>query len=53
MKVKDLKAILNDPMIDEELDIFHAVPNEVGVESIEKITEVYNGFNQIVGYTIV
>jgi hypothetical protein len=55
MTVKQLLEILSDPMIDDSLEIGY--PNDgiepTGVEPIERIEEVYNGFGQIVGYAVV
>lgn len=55
MKIKDLRLMINDPMIDEELEVGY--PNDAieptGIEAIERLTEVYNGFGTIVGYAVV
>jgi hypothetical protein len=55
MKIKDLRAIINDPMIDEELEVGYAdnCIEPTGVQPIERLTEVYNGLDQIVGYVVV
>jgi len=55
MKIKELRELINDPMIDEELEIGYpdnAIEPQ-GIEPIERITEVYDGFNRIVGYAVV
>jgi len=55
MKLKELKELLDDPMLDDELEI--SIPDNTfdptGVIPINKITELYNGLDQIIGYVIV
>lgn len=55
MTVQELRDILNDPILDERLEIGYPdnCIEPTGLEPIERVTEVYNGFNQIIGYAIV